>query len=205
MTLIRETKARLAVAALCPLAAVVLCLLAAAGTTAPAFARALAGVDLPDRITVDSKSLVLNGIGLREATWLRVDVYVAGLYLETRSSDPQAILGSEETKRLMMKFVRAVDRDALLKGWREGFDRSSGPSAAALGERIATFESWVADMPKGGTMSLTYRPGAGVQVEIQGETKGTVPGADFARALFGIWLGAHPPNPGLKEGLLGKD
>src|SRR5262249_48725361 len=92
----------------------------------------LAGVTLPDQITVDSKTLVLNGIGLREATWLKVDVYVAGLYLETKSSDPEAIIGSEQTKRLVMRFVRAVDRAALLKGWNEGFEKSTGPSAAAL-------------------------------------------------------------------------
>jgi hypothetical protein len=31
----------------------------------------------------------------------------------------------------------------------------------------------------------------------------TIEGADFARALFLIWLGKHPPNAGLKKGLLG--
>ena len=179
-------------------------LLLGVGVTGPAAAGELAGVTLPDQITVDSGTLLLNGMGLREATWLKVDVYVAGLYLETKSSDPEAIVRSEQTKRLVMRFVRSVDRDALLKGWREGFEKSAGPSAAALRDRIATFESWVTNMPKGESMSLTYLPGTGVQVEIEGEAKGTVPGADFAQALFRIWLGPSPPNPGLKEGLLGK-
>src|SRR5207247_9289332 len=58
---------------------------------ARASAGELAGVTLPDRIQVDSRTLVLNGMGLREATFLKVDVYVAGLYLETTSSDPGAI------------------------------------------------------------------------------------------------------------------
>src|SRR5436309_2416077 len=80
----------------------------------------------------------------------------------------------------------------------------TGPSAAALRDRIATFESWVSAMAKGESMSVTYRPGTGVQIEIRGEAKGTVPGADFAQALFRIWLGPSPPNAGLKEGLLGK-
>ena len=53
-------------------------------------------------------------------------------------------------------------------------------------------------------MSLTYLPGTGVQVEFKGDVKGVVPGADFAQALFRIWLGPSPPNAGLKEGLLGK-
>src|SRR5206468_927651 len=112
----------------------------------PVAAGERAGVSLPDRITVETKTLTLNGMGLREATWLKVDVYVAGLYLETRSSDPEAIIASEQTKRLVMRFVRAVDRDALLKGWNEGFENSAGPSAAVLRDRIATFESWVSDM-----------------------------------------------------------
>ena len=184
--------------------AAALWLLVAIAVAAPAAAGELAGVTLPDRITVDSKTLVLNGMGLREATWLKVDVYVAGLYLETPSSDPEAIIGSEATKRLVMRFVRAVDRDALLKGWNEGFENSAGPSAAVLRDRIATFESWVSDMAKGESLSVTYRPGTGVQVEIKGEAKGTVPGADFAQALFRIWLGPSPPNAGLKQGLLGK-
>src|SRR2546425_11565970 len=129
-------------------------LLVAIHVAVPAAAGELAGVTLPDQITLDSKTLVLNGMGVREATWLKVDVYVAGLYLETKSSDPEAIVRSEQTKRLVMRFVRSVDRDALLKGWREGFEKSAGPSAAALRDRIATFESWVTNMPKGESMSL---------------------------------------------------
>jgi len=31
----------------------------------------------------------------------------------------------------------------------------------------------------------------------------TIKGDDFARAFLSIWLGTHPPNAGLKTGLLG--
>jgi hypothetical protein len=50
----------------------------------------LAGVALPDSITVESKTLVLNGMGIRKATIFRAKAYVAGLYLEnkSRSADP---------------------------------------------------------------------------------------------------------------------
>jgi hypothetical protein len=46
-------------------------------------------------------------------------------------------------------------------------------------------------------------PGKGVVVEVKGHVETTIPGADFARALFAIWLGPEPPNTALKEGLLG--
>jgi hypothetical protein len=40
-------------------------------------------------------------------------------------------------------------------------------------------------------------------VGVNGTVKGTIAGDDFGRALFSIWLGSRPPNPGLKAGLLG--
>lgn len=39
--------------------------------------------------------------------------------------------------------------------------------------------------------------------QAEGQTEGTVTGADFARALWGIWLGDRPSNRELKKGLLG--
>ena len=178
-----------------------LCILS---TAPPIAAGELAGVSFPDKISVDSRTLLLNGLGLREATVLKVDVYVAALYLETKSPDPDAILRSDQAKRLAMKFVRAVGRKDLVKAWNEGFEKSGPETLAALKDQIATFNSWMTDMPNGGTMSFTSLPGAGIGVETQGAVKGVIPGPDFARALFGIWLGPSPPNPGLKEGLLGK-
>jgi hypothetical protein len=178
----------------------VLCLALAA----PAAAGELDGVVLPDRIQVDGKDLVLNGLGLREATFLKVDVYVAGLYLEAKSSDASAILQSEQAKRLVMTFVRAVGRKDLVKAWDESFRETAGEGFATLKDRVATLDSYMADVPKGAVLSFTYRPASGVTVEMQGTVKGTLPGADFARTLFGVWLGPHPPGEALKEGLLGR-
>ena len=66
----------------------------------------LAGVSFPDRATVRGRAAVLNGLGLRTATVLKVKVYVIGLYLENRSSDLQAIIASSDHKRIVMQFVR---------------------------------------------------------------------------------------------------
>lgn len=164
----------------------------------------LAGVTLPDRIQVDSRTLILNGMGLREATFLKVDVYVAGLYLETKSADPDAILRSGQAKRLVMQFVRAVGRKDLVKAWDESFRESAGAALPALKERVATLDSYMSDVPSGALMSFTCLPGAGVAVEVQGVAMGVIAGDDFSQALLGIWLGPHPPNPGLKDGLLGR-
>ena len=55
-------------------------------TLAPAQARSLAGVELPDSAVVDGATLKLNGMGLRAATALRVKAYVGGPYLGNRTT-----------------------------------------------------------------------------------------------------------------------
>lgn len=170
---------------------------------APAMAGELQGVTLPDQVTVEGRTLVLNGLGLREATILKVRVYVAGLYLEARSSDASQLIASEGPKRLVLHFVRDVGRGSLVDAWKEGFAKSAGPGVTALKDRLAMLDAWMVDMKRGDTLTFTQVPGRGIVVEVKGEAKGTLAGADFARALWGVWLGAEPPNPGLKKGLLG--
>jgi hypothetical protein len=169
----------------------------------PGMAGQLAGVSLPDQVTVEGRTLVLNGMGVREATILRVHVYVAGLYLEARSSDAARIIAAEETKRLVLSFVRDVGRDNLVAAWNEGFAKSGGPALSGLRDRLATLNAWMVDVKGGDTLTFTQVPGKGLGVEVKGQAKGTLEGADFSRALWGIWLGDQPPNPKLKLGLLG--
>lgn len=178
-------------------------LLALLGTAVPALGKECKGVSFPDQIQVSGTRLTLNGLGLREATIFKVKVYVAALYLPTASTNPGAILDSSQPKRLILHFLRDVGRDDMIKAWREGFEANAGDALAGLQERIDTLNGWMADMKTGERLAFTHLPGKGVQVEVAEKTKGTIPGEDFAKALFAVWLGAKPPNPALKAGLLG--
>jgi hypothetical protein len=60
-------------------------------------------------------------------------------------------------------------------------------------------------LKRGQELTFTYKPGVGLEVEVNGTVQGTVAGEDFATAFFAIWLGARPPNRSLKAGLLGGD
>ena len=81
-------------------------------------AAGLAGVNLPDTSTVGDKSLVLNGVGLRSE--FMVKVYVAGLYLPSKSTDAGAIIKVDEPKRMVMQFLH----DASKKQMTDAFDES---------------------------------------------------------------------------------
>jgi Chalcone isomerase-like len=131
-------------------------------------ARELAGVKMAERSEVAGKSLVLNGMGVRKATFLNVKVYVAGLYLETKSADAVFVVSSLQVKRLVLQFVREVKRDQIIEAWEEGFKKNGGKDLAPLRARIQNLDSWMTAFRAGDTLTFSYVPGSGVKVEVRG-------------------------------------
>jgi len=161
------------------------------------------GVVFPDQVQADAAALKLNGLGLRQATFLRIDVYVGALYLAQPSRDADAILRANGPWQLVLHFVRDVGQADLVKAWDEGFENNAKGEIPALKDRIESFKGMMADVKTGERIVMTYKPGAGVQTAVKGTAKGAIAGEDFARALLAIWLGPRPPNADLKAGLLG--
>lgn len=182
--------------------ALVLGVIAALGP-ALAIGKECKGVSFADQAQVDGTTLVLNGLGLREATIFKVNVYVGALYVSKVSNDPNAILGSNSPYELILHFVRNVDAGDITKAWSEGFERNSKEQLPALKDRIAALNGWMSDVKTGQLLTFIFKPGTGVQVNVNGTVKGTIQGDDFSKALLAIWLGATPPNPEIKSGLLG--
>ena len=49
---------------------------------------------------------------------------------------------------------------------------------------------------------MTCIPGRGTELALNGRPKGVIEGADFAAAVFAIWLGPKPLNKSFKAQLL---
>ncbi len=162
------------------------------------------GVSFPEQVEFEGSTLKLNGLGLRQATFLMVDVYVAGLYVAQTSTDANAILGASAPKQLTLHFVRDVGRADLVGAWDEGFESNARSQLPALRDRVEAFKGLMGDVTTGQRLRFVHRPGAGIEVDVDGKVAGKIAGDDFAHALFSIWLGSHPPNAGLKAGLLGE-
>ena len=73
---------------------------------------------------------------------------------------------------------------------------------AALRPRIDRLNALYRDVNEGDRYALTYLPGSGTELSYNGRPLGRVEGADFAAALFSIWLGDSPVDEGLKRSLL---
>ena len=160
------------------------------------------GATFAEQTEVGGTTLMLNGLGLHQATMLHIDAYVAALYVPKTSSDPQAILESNSPYVLTLQLLRDIGARDISKGWKEGFDRNAKAQLGALQNRISTLNGWMADMKTGQRMSFSFKPGTGLEVKVNGTVKGTIEGDDFGKAFLSISLGIQPDQD-LKAGLLG--
>ncbi|UCE84713.1 MAG: chalcone isomerase family protein [Deltaproteobacteria bacterium] len=166
----------------------------------PAGAAEIEGVRFADRVERSGEVLELSGVGL-----LRYRVlfkgYVAALYLAS-GARPDAALG-DVARQLEIEYFWAIPADKFAWSTREGIARNVDPETfESLRERIEQFNAFYEDVEPGDRYTLTYVPGAGTELARNGEPRGVVPGADFAAAIFAIWLGDAPLDASLKRQLL---
>ena len=164
----------------------------------------VAGVVIPDRVTLSAEGpeLVLNGAGIRKKLFIKV--YVGALYLPEKKDDPAQILASNKPGRVTLHFLyRKVSREKIVDAWSEGFARNqSADGLAALKSRLDRFNELFRTMVQGDVIHLDYLPSSGTGVWINGKHEGTIEGGDFYRALLGVWLGENPADDGLKKSML---
>ena len=138
------------------LLAVAMCFLA---STFNLNAASLAGVNLPDTTTVGDKSLVLNGLGVRSE--FMVKVYVAGLYLQHKSSDANSIIKVDEPKRMIMQFLHDASRKQMTDAFEKSFKDNAPDAATTMKSDVDGFLGALEDVKVGEQMVFTYVPSYG--------------------------------------------
>src|ERR1039458_8551167 len=126
-------------------------------------AASLAGVTLPDTEQVGSTKLVLNGLGLR--TKVIVKVYVAGLYLEQKSSDANAIIKADAPKRIVMHFVNNASKSQMVDAFNDSFKDNSPDAVKTMKADIDRLLDALEPVKPGDQMVFTYVPGTGTRSE----------------------------------------
>ncbi len=167
-----------------------------------ALAAEIEGVTLPDTRTVDGSMLRLNGIGLRTWSILGIRIYVAGLYLRVPSSDPAAILRSDQPKLLDIRFLRDVDQDRARASWRNGLQNACRLPCVLDPRDIERFLDNVHDFHAGDDAQLLFTR-KGVDVTFNGRPVGEIRDTHFAEVMLESFIGDSPPTPRLKRELLG--
>ncbi|MDQ5768332.1 chalcone isomerase family protein [Thiothrix subterranea] len=155
----------------------------------------------PAQQTFAGQNLTLNGKGVRTKAFFTL--YNAGLYVQEKSTDANAILNSNLPSAMRLEITSAmITSENMESAVREGFKHSSNDPAIEprIEQLIAVFKEAIKE---GDVYDLIYTPST-LAIIKNGQPAATIAGHDFKRALFGIWLGERPVQAGLKKALLGK-
>jgi len=164
------------------------------------WAAEIEGVTFTDRYQTGATTLVLNGVGLLRYR-IFIKAYVAALYLG-EGVRPEDVL-SDVPKRLELEYFWAISGpdfgkagDAILA------DNVPAATVALLRPRLDRINALYTNIKPGDRYALTYLPGVGTELALNGKPRGVIEGADFATSYFAIWLGKKPLDDSLKAQLL---
>jgi len=170
-----------------------------------AAAMELEDVKVPETFEAGDQLLVLNGAGVRNV--FLNDVYVSGLWLENPSTDGNAIAAADEPMAIRIHVLNdffASSKNisnAFTKGFRYALPKGDlTPVKEELDRLLAAFSDEITD---GEEFDIVYIPGKGTSIYKEGVLKDTIPGLEFKKLLFGIWISDKATvNDDLKEGML---
>ncbi len=158
--------------------------------------------EFPKKITVNDTPLVLHGCGLLKVAVI-FKVYVAALYLGDGVTPDRVF--EDVPKRIEIAYLRAIDTNIIFEAGNAALSNNVPPAELAeLQPRVDQINAMYENVDKGDRYAITYLPGRGTELTLNGESQGVVEGADFASAYFKIWLGKKVAKPELRDALLGR-
>lgn len=168
----------------------------------PLAAKEIEGVRFADQLQVGPVTMRLNDVGLMRYRYV-IKAYVAALYLG-EGVGPTEVL-ADAPKRLEIEYFYAIQATGFANATEQGLAANvPAETLAALRPRIDRLNALYRDVKPGDRYALTYLPGVGIELALNGAPLGTIAGADFAAAIFAIWLGPNAIDASLKAQLLGQ-
>ena len=155
----------------------------------------------PDEYRIGQYTLTLRGTGLvRELFFIKV--VAAALYLQDGMPVEEAL--SDVDKRVEMQSFRTIPVEDFIREAEIALaENVPAPTIDALRPRVDQLHQAYEDLRPDDRYAITYLPGSGTHLELNGVVKITIQGADFAAAYFRVWLGDKPIHKKLKVQLLG--
>ena len=171
------------------------------------FAREYEGIEMPETLEAGDTILVLNGVGERSV--FMQQVYVVGLYLTGPEEDDTAVLEADEPMGIKLHVTNAFFAsskrvmDALYKGFRNNVPNGD---ITPIKDKVEKFnQCFSGEISEHDVFDITYLPDQGVTVSKNGEPQDTVPGYEFKKNVFGIWIGETPVQKDMKTAMLSGD
>jgi hypothetical protein len=160
----------------------------------------LEGVDFADQVRAGDVTMRLSCVGLLRYK-LFIKAYVAALYLGDGAAGGDVL--ADVPKRLELSYFWSISgADFGTAGDQILAQNVDAETLSALRPRLGRINALYRDVKPGDRYSLTYVPGGGTELALNGTRLGVIDGADFAAAYFRIWLGDTPIDTRLRDQLL---
>ena len=132
-------------------------------------------------------------------------VYEGSLYLENKSTNANKIMNANETMAIRIDVLsNMVTADAMKKALNEGLEKSTGNNTGTISEEMNQLSSSFNDsVSTGDFFEFIYLPDTGTHVVKNQQLVDVIPGLEFKKAFFGIFLSVDPIQKNLKKAMLG--
>lgn len=172
--------------------------------TLPAGASAsieVGGVQFASTVDAQDGRLHLQGAGIL-TYMVFIKAYAGALYLPESAQPHQAL--EPVAKHLELEYYHPIKGEDFASATRiKILDNIPADQVAELRARIDMLSEMYRDVTPGDRYALSYFPGRGTVLSLNGQALGTIFGDDFARAVFAMWLGDNPIDRGFRDRLLG--
>ena len=149
-----------------------------------AAAKVVAGVDLPSSMALGEQPLLLASCGVRDTLW--VEHYVAALYLRPG----QTIAATRDPAQPIVVLLHVIRGASLPQRIPEQW-RTPLREELEL-EPLARVRAAYAQLGSGDRVVVSYEPGAGVAMAVNGRTVATAPGHELIDSMLRSWADGDP-------------
>ena len=135
----------------------------------------------------------LQGSG--KLTWWGLHIYDASFYRGASVNSPEFALD--------LRYNKSLSGNSIATRSAEEMKKLGVPDSQAQiwGKQLATF---LPNVEPGQNLTAIYMPKQGTTFYYEGKALAQIPGSDFSKAFFGIWLDPKTSAPKLREQLLGQ-
>jgi len=128
--------------------------------------------------------------------------YVAALYRGEETS-PGDVLKPGRARRLEIHYFYGISARDFRRATDELMRRNVGADRLErLRPQIAALNDLYRDVEPGDRYALTFVPGHGTELALNGGVLGVIPGDEFGDMVHRMWLGEKPADAALRDALL---
>lgn len=150
-----------------------------------------------------AQALELNGVA--SFTELGEETYLAGLYIDWRSTDPADFFADYRERKMEVRFASQVSRRRWVNNWMQSIAINNSRqhlenAAEELSAVLSTFEG---NLFRGDHVEIHYLPESGTELRLNGHVLASGHSAAVFNLFLSSWLGPVPPSSQFRALLLG--